>query len=317
MLPHENRESLISFLILLTDYRNSALRLIIAAVWFWSALLNMNWLSAEGLEDRGDSVEIAYTALELRSFQDLREITGDSRGLTIDLLERINRRDWKHMTKGTVLQVPDPLVNADSLAYAPFPGEISSIQFLPKIVLVSLPVQAFAAYEFGSLVYWGPICSGSEKQETPANLYFTNWRSPRKRSTINRNWIMNWYFNIHTSMGLAFHQYAMPGEPVSYGCIRLLSTDARWIYDWADQWIPSSNPAQPKVWGTPVIVFGRYDYDSPPPWTRLSEDNLAGKVDTAEMSAALDKYLWVIKKRNLEKNAFLNQSSKSDLVTVE
>jgi hypothetical protein len=290
---------------------------VIVAVCVWITLLNGSLLSSEVPENLGNSAEISYTAMEVRSFQDLKELTGDSEGLTVDLLERINRRDRKHMTKGTVLQVPDPLVNADLLAYAPFPGEMSSIQFLPKIILVSLPVQAFAAYEFGKLIYWGPVCSGSEKQETPANLYFTNWKSPRKRSTINRSWIMNWYFNIHTSMGLAFHQYAMPGEPVSYGCIRLLSKDARWIYDWAEQWIPSSNPAIPQVWGTPVVVFGRYNYDSPPPWTRLSEDTRAGKADPAEMSAALDKYLWVIKKRNQDREAFLYQNSKSKLVSVE
>ena len=241
----------------------------------------------------------SYSSLKIKSFREIRDLTRETGEEGIVLLEKINRRDRNHMKPGTVLQIPD--FRLGEFAHSPFPKELDLIQFLDKVLIVSLRIQAYGAYEAGELVHWGPVCTGSLKQETPANLYYTNWRSRRKRSTINRNWIMNWYFNIHTSMGLAFHQYAMPGQPVSYGCIRLLANDARWIYQWAETWVPSSNRTIPKVWGTPIIAFGRYDYDSPPPWNRLSQDPTAASVTLEEINRAVGKYLWIIEKRHQER----------------
>jgi hypothetical protein len=119
---------------------------------------------------------------------------------------------------------------------------------------------------------------------------------------------MRYYYNIHTSMGLALHQYAMPGIPASYGCVRLLAEDARWLYDWADPWIASRDPAIPRAWGTPVVVFGDYDYGNPPPWHRLEEDPTAASVDSEEIARALDPYLWVLEKRRLERVAVLEEA---------
>jgi hypothetical protein len=110
---------------------------------------------------------------------------------------------------------------------------------------------------------------------------------------------MPWYFNLHTSMGIAFHQYALPGKPSSYGCIRLLKEDAVWIYQWAEPGEPSGGSwAVPKVYGTPVVVFGEYDYDQDPPWTRLAEDPAAADVDRGELDEVLARYEWALESRN-------------------
>jgi lipoprotein-anchoring transpeptidase ErfK/SrfK len=236
-----------------------------------------------------------YRAVKIKGSAQLKQLRAEVGVEGIELIERINRRDQRHFKKNGVLQVPD--VVRDALEFSPFPGGIEQIGAVPKLVLVSLRVQAFATYEYGRLVRWGPVSSGTEKQATPANLYYTNWRERRKVSTINSSWIMNWYFNLHTSMGVAFHQYDMPGFPASFGCVRLLNSDAKWIYDWADEWGLPLIGAAPTRYGTPVIVFGEFAYSKPPPWDALSSDPAACDLKASELSVALERYLWVIVER--------------------
>lgn len=242
----------------------------------------------------GERAESALTfqTVSRAEFRELR------RGLSSDrlqLLEKINRMDAWHLNRAETVVIPTDFERADD--HSPFPSFIQELKEVPKILLVSLPVQAFAGYEHGRLVRWGPVNTGYEKQETPANLYFANWRAPRRVSNINRNWIMRWYFNIHTSMGIALHQYEMPGRPVSYGCVRLLQSDARWFYDWASEWVPGESYRTPRAYGTPVAVFGRYNYSSDPPWTRLAADPEADRVPEDVLAETLERYLWVILER--------------------
>jgi hypothetical protein len=236
-----------------------------------------------------------YRSEEISGSRDLERLRAELGAEGETLLQKINRRDLQHMRRGVVLQVPHQVLPLP--AYSPFPEDIGQLGEIPKAVLVSLRVQAFAAYEHGRQVAWGPVSAGTRRQPTPPNLYHTNWRSPRRVSTINSSWIMRWYYNLHTSMGIAFHEYAMPGFPASYGCIRLLRTDARWLYDWADPWIPSENQRLPRAFGTPVVVFGDYDYESDPPWVRLADEPTAANVGESELRDALNRYLWAIEER--------------------
>jgi len=238
---------------------------------------------------------VRYRAVSVKDKSDVERLKSELGSSGMALVRKVNRRDTRHIRPGVVVQVPDGDWPIE--AFSPFPAELKQLSKLPKAILVSLTIQAFAAYENGRQVRWGPVNSGTQKQATPSNLYYTNWRSPRKVSTINRRWVMQWYVNLHTSMGVAFHQYAMPGYPASYGCLRLLAEDAKWIYGWADFGVPSSDGAVPDVFGTPVIVSGEYDYSQPPPWGRLHHDPTAASVDPAELRAALEKYLWVILER--------------------
>ncbi len=200
------------------------------------------------------------------------------------------------MRRNVELAVPE--APFDFGRYSPFPLTMTELADIPKAVLVSLRVQVFAAYEKGRLVRWGPVSTGARRHPTPAGLYHTNWRSRRKVSTINSHWIMPWYFNLHTSMGVAFHQYAVPGRPQSYGCIRLLGEDARWIYSWADEWIPPAGSGRiPRAFGTAVVVFGGYDYGEDPPWRNLVLDPSSGDVDTDILREALRRYRVVLRER--------------------
>jgi hypothetical protein len=266
-------------------------------------LLLSGWLAGPGRAasrsedgDRvADSRRPSYRVEKISGGRDLERLRAELGEEGMALLERINRRDLRHMRRGVVLQVPNAMLPLP--AFSPFPESVKPLERIPKTVLVSLRVQAFAAYEYDRQVAWGPISAGTRKQPTPPNLYHTNWRSPRRVSTINSSWIMRWYYNIHTSMGIAFHEYDMPGYPASYGCIRLLRSDARWLYDWAEPWISSGDWTRPRAFGTPVVVFGDYDYEADPPWERLADDPGAADVCGSELSDALDRYLWAIEQR--------------------
>lgn len=247
-------------------------------------------------------------------FLEYRRITTDSRSLGalrkdlgpegIEAVLKINRRDGRHLRPGVHLQVPRVESWEDPLRFAPLPRTIPQVAQIPRLILVSLRVQAFGAYERGRLVRWGPTSTGSRRQATPPNLYHVNWRSPRRVSTINSSWIMPWYLNLHTSMGIALHQYELPGYPASYGCIRLLRDDAYWLYHWVDLWVPSSNPRVPRIYGTPVVVFGEYDYDSPPPWEKLHQNPAAASVLLPEIQEVLEKYLPAIEERTRERELY-------------
>jgi hypothetical protein len=51
-----------------------------------------------------------------------------------------------------------------------------------------------------------------------------------------------------------------------------LEKDAKYLYEWADQWILKDDE-NVKVKGTPVIVFGDYNFDAPKPWLQLLKNS--------------------------------------------
>jgi len=201
------------------------------------------------------------------------------------VLLKLNRLDARHLRAGATILIPeqiDELIN-----YSPFPHRLNTGREIPKLILVSLRVQAFAAYEYGNLVRWGPTSSGKKASPTPAGLYHTNWKSKANRSSINNEWLLPWYFNLDSQRGIAFHQYDLPGYPASHGCVRLLDDDAAWIYGWADQWTLSADRSRVEADGTPVIVFGKYDYGKEAPWKHLATDYRAASLTESELKEAL------------------------------
>lgn len=184
------------------------------------------------------------------------------------LLEKLNRADRKHLARLRPLVVP-VVWSSDELAYRPLPVRYEPGAEWPTYLVVSLPDQVFGAYEYGTLVRWGPVSSGAHDSQTPSGLFALNWRSPGRASTIDPDWFMRWYFNFGNREGLAFHAYGLPGHPASHGCIRLLERDARWLYDWGKAWTLDSDSTRVLHTGTPVLVVGRYDFDAEPPWRSL------------------------------------------------
>lgn len=245
--------------------------------------------------DRGGP-EPAYRAVPIHDDADLATLRAELGDEGMRLMQKLNRRDGRHTGPGNVLVVPEDPVAA--LDLSPFPAELPRAASLPKLVLVSLRVQAFAAYEHGRQVHWGPVSSGNERHPTPPTLYHVNWRSPSRASSLNPAWIMRWYLNIHTSMGLALHEYALPGEPASRGCVRLLHDDAVWLYDWVDLSVPADDGRLAAIFGTPVVIFGAYDFAVAPPWMSLANDPDAARVSAEELDEVLDRYLLAMERRS-------------------
>ncbi len=183
----------------------------------------------------------------------------------IGLLEKLNRADRYHLRRLPEIVVPDRW-DLNELEYSPMPqysnwaaGEGG------KVLIVDLPNQVFGGYEDGELVRWGPVSSGRREKPTPPGLSYLSWRSRARYSTVDPTWYMEWYFNFDPKHGLALHKYSLPGRPASHACIRLLERDAKWLFEWGEE-RRIGKDGRVINRGTTVLVVGRYDFDSPPPW---------------------------------------------------
>jgi len=197
----------------------------------------------------------------------------------------LNRTDKENFTK----IVPADF-SGDIEFYLPFPTHVSSLEDIDKIIYFSYPTQTFAAYENGELIYTGPTNMGRKKDMTPTGLFYTNWKAEETTSTFNDEWDLRWNFNVENKLGVGWHQYSLPGYPASHSCLRLQEKDARYLYEWADQWVLADDE-NVKVKGTPVIVFGSYDFDAPKPWLQLIDDAKALNITENEIDDITSPYM--------------------------
>jgi len=225
---------------------------------------------------------VSYTLDSLSTPEDVKAFDSIYTPEEQHVILQLNRLDKQFLKKGMALVIPDKILNSFS-DYTTFPYELPQADTLPKLILISLRIQSFAVYESGKLIRVGPISSGKKAAPTPPGLYHTNWKKKIKTSTIDDNWIMPWYFNIENKEGIALHQYEMPGYPGSHACIRLAELDAKWFYDWADSWELDEKAQKVLKNGTPVIVFGNYDFNSSPDWFLLPGNPKALDLTEAEM----------------------------------
>ena len=77
---------------------------------------------------------------------------------------------------------------------------------------------------------------------------------------------MRWYFNIENRRGISLHAYELPGYPASHACVRFLDRDAKWLYDWGEEWQLDASGRTVLRNGTPVLIAGEYNFAAPPPW---------------------------------------------------
>ena len=184
----------------------------------------------------------------------------------LGVLEILNRRDLAHLARLTEIIVPASWSD-DELAYSPLPVDWPWAAAMPKALIVHQPAQVFGAYEYGKLVRWGPVSTGRKETPTPSGSYNLTWRSKSRRSTDNDAWLLKWYFNFINSRGVSFHEFDLPGSAASHACVRLLTRDAMWIYDWGQQWVLSPDRRTVATPGTPIVVQGEVDWKNPTPWT--------------------------------------------------
>ncbi len=224
----------------------------------------------------------------------------------LGILVAVNRTDRANFAKMDSIIVPSVL-NEKVENYLPFPLTVPYLRDINKIIFFSYPSQTFATYEKGQLVYTGQTNMGRKKDPTPTGLFYTNWKAEKTVSTFNDEWDLKWNFNIENKKGVGFHEYALPGYPASHSCLRLQEKDARYLYDWADQWV-LADKENVKVKGTPVIVFGTYDFDGKKPWLQLVKNPLALEISKEEIEKQTAPFLEKILTE--QKNRETYQSSK-------
>jgi len=196
------------------------------------------------------------------------------------LVYALNRIDAHRITPGTKLVIPDSLVS-DFNKYAPFPSVLNPLDSIGKTVVISQRIQAFALYENGNLLRWGPVSTGKQSTGTPSGLYYGNYKAKRKISTIDESWVMPFYFNFMNFEGIGTHEYTLPGYPASHGCVRMYREDAKFIYGWADMWELESDVIVQN--GTPFMVIGAYDFKDVQPWFKLTGDTKFNDLNSEEM----------------------------------
>ena len=229
--------------------------------------------------------------------------------LTQQITRAINRADFENLKNIDSIVVANDST-ADISFFLPFPLSVPLINEVDKIIIFSYPTQSFAAYENGELKYTGATNMGRKNDETPTGLFYTNWKAKKTTSTFNDEWELEWNFNIENKLGVGFHEYALPGYPASHSCLRMQEADAKNLYQWADQWIIKKDTVEIK--GTPVLVFGSYDFGQPKPWLKLVQNPHALDIAVKELEALVSPHLAEIlqeqeKRKAQQKNVSVNQ----------
>ena len=244
-------------------------------------------------------VLINFTSLI--SKDSIKKLIKNTDSNNLKVIAAINRTDVKFLNKFDSIIVPSDF-SKPIKQYFPFPLEASFLKDVKKIIFFSYPTQSFAAYENGLLVYTGPTSMGRKADMTPTGLFYTNWKAEQTTSTFNDEWDLKWNFNIENKLGRGFHQYEMPGYPASHSCLRLSEKDAKYLYDWADQWTIKGTDnilAQ----GTPVVVFGSYPFGNSKPWLSLAQNNKALDISETDLENTAKQFLPNIMQKQAQRDS--------------
>lgn len=223
-----------------------------------------------------------------------------------DVILALNRLDTKNKWRADTLMIPDQ-IDETLMAYSPFPTTLENLKEVKKIIFFSYPIQAFGMYENGKLLKWGPTSLGKKSAQTKRGLMFANWKKELAISTVDSDWKLPYNVNIHNTLGIGWHQYDLPGFPASHSCLRLLEADAKFLYNWAEQWTLTKGGGSVVTNGTPVIVFGDYNWGGKKAWRNLADNAKANDISVAEMDELI--------KPNLDK--ILEEQKKSEAAKAE
>lgn len=249
-------------------------------------------------------VEISYHA-EVINHQDsaLTAFQNKYSEEEVHAILAINRLDFKNRWRADTLVVPDK-IERNFNVYSPFPKKVSLAKDISKLAMFSYPIHAYALYENGNLVKWGPTSMGKKSSPTRIGLGFTNWKKKVAISTSNSEWKLRWNFNVFNFQGIGWHQYDLPGHHASHSCMRLLEEDAFWMYSWAEQWILGDNGTKILAKGTPVIIFGEPDFKNQP-WKNLLKSSKANDYSEEQLNNEIKPFLEEILKQQQIRNDYL------------
>ncbi len=229
------------------------------------------------IESYDEYDKINYELIVIKNRKQLTEILeeyGNSKDNSLNnhVFITLNRKETKFLRIGDTCVIPDKIVE-DNLAYSCFPYFYPEAVDIDKLIMVSNYYQAYGCYENGKLVRYAACNTGKERTPTYPGRYALVWKELKRHSSLDTHWVMPFTFNFHRYAGNAFHQYEMPGFPVSHSCIRQSMTDAKWLYYWG-KGVKIENGEQVWLSGTPVVIFGVPDYSARKsgPWQLLKNN---------------------------------------------
>lgn len=174
-----------------------------------------------------------------------------------DIVQRLNRT-YNNLWPGKIIAVPKNLQYMTVFDVSPFPIHIDDEE---KQIIVDQDKLAWAAYDQGQLVKWGPIASGRDKCPDSANSCKTLTGIFHFFSKENENCRSDVYpigkggakmpYCMYFHKGFALHgSDDIPGYRASHGCVRMFIRDAKWMNQ---EFVVTSNDAK-NIMGTKVTV---------------------------------------------------------------
>ena len=91
--------------------------------------------------------------------------------------------------------------------------------------------------------------------------------------------------------------------------------DAKYLYNWADQWVLNKGGATVKAHGTPVIIFGDYKWGAKKPWKNLIQDPKSNDISVDELNEIIKPDLEKILEE--QKNTDAVRSEQASIPAVE
>ncbi len=192
----------------------------------------------------------------------IRRVFGKKPGTTLGyrVFTTLNRKDIQYFRVGDTIILPSSF-HQDLRVYSVFPHYYPSADTINKLIIISNAFQSYACYENGKLIRFAACNTGREAKPTFPGRYTLNWRDKIRRSSLDSNWVLPFTWNFHLFAGSAFHQFDMPGRPVSHSCVRQFMDDAEWLYSWGvGGKIDTANKKYIPMTGTPVIIVDVFDY---------------------------------------------------------
>ncbi len=207
--------------------------------------------------------------LALRGERDTRK----KKWKSLKAIITLNRQELRYIRKGEDYVVPDS-ISSDMRLYSIFPYYYWGARNVPKIIMVSNAYQCYGCYEKGVLVRFAATNTGKERTQTYPGRYAFEWKEREHLSSLDSNWKMPYTINFHAQAGSAFHQFAMPGRPVSHSCCRQFMSDAEWLYYWGRGFKKDANRKRLRMSGTPVVIVDHFNFSRKRggPWLELKSN---------------------------------------------
>jgi len=189
------------------------------------------------------------------------------------ILAMLNRKELRYIRVGDTVLLPS-VINKDTKAYSVLPQYYPAAADIPKIILISNKYQCYGCYEHGELVRFAACNTGTKGKPTFPGRYAVNWKQEMRISSLNMYWKLPFTVNFHLYAGNAFHQFDMPGRPVSHSCVRQYMDDAKWLFKWVKVAKLDSHKKFIPYTGTPVIILDMFNYNRKRggPWWELKSN---------------------------------------------